>query len=111
MTVTYDITTDVGKVRLMIGDNILTSYKFTNEEIGYFLSSNSNNINLAAADALEAWASAYATNADTERIGDYSYSQGIVKKMLDLAAKLREKDSSVPLFDIASMNLTGIVEE
>ena len=99
MSATYDITTNVGKVRLLIGDTILADYKFIDEEIEVFLSNNSNNINQAAAEALEAWAASYATNADSEHIGDYSYTQKVVANMLSLAAKLREKDVSTPVFE------------
>ena len=114
MTVTYDITTSVGQVRLKIGDTSLTANVFTDEELTYFLTENSSNINLASADALEAWANKYATNADSEKIGDYSYSQKIVDKLLATAARLRENDSTTPVFEMSSFDLTegsGITAE
>lgn len=107
MTVTYDITDNVGKVRLLIGDTDIANAAFTDEELTYFLSLHSDNISLAAAEALEAWAAKYATNADSEKIGDYSYSQKIVDKMLALAKSLREKESMTPAFEWAEMDLTG----
>ena len=107
MTVTYDITTNVGKVRLIISDNILTNYKFTDEELQYFITSGGS-VGLGAAGALEAWAASYATNADNEKIGDYSYAQSITKKMLDLAAKLRATDASTPYLTWAEMDLSGV---
>jgi hypothetical protein len=110
MTVTYDISDNVGKVRLKIGDTDTTDYQFTDEEIEVFLSNNSDNINLASAEALEAWASAYATNADSEHIGDYSYSQKIVDRMLALAEKLREQESSSPYMTWGEMDLASIGE-
>lgn len=106
MTVTYDITNDVGKIRLIIGDKTILSAQFTDEELQYFLTAEGS-INLAAAGALEAWAAAYAANADNERMGDYSYAQSITKNMLTLAANLREGVANVPVFDIASMDLTA----
>ena len=57
-TWTYDLTTNVGKIRLIIGDTDIdptSDAVFTDEELTYFLTVNSNNITLAAADALEAW--------------------------------------------------------
>lgn len=96
MTVTYDINTDVGKVRIAIGDTVLADYKFTDEEIEYFLSINSSNTNMASAAALEAWASSYGQNAAGERLGDYSYTQKIMENMLALAKRLRSFEMSVP---------------
>jgi len=110
MTALYDIDTDVGKVRLIIGDTDVTPETdavFTDEEITYFLTANSNNISLASATALEAWAAKYTTKADSEKIGDYSYAQSIARKMLDLAAKLRGQESGIPAMGIASMDLTA----
>ena len=71
MIATYDITTDVGKVRLLIGDKTITDPVFYDEEITVFLVNNGNSIYLSAAEALEAWASSYGANADSEKIGDY----------------------------------------
>ena len=108
MSLPYDITTNVGKVRLIIGDTNATSYVFTDDELNYFLTVNSSNINLAAADALEAWVAKYATAPDSEKIGDYSYSQKIVDHLNKLAKELREKVKGAPVLEIASMDLTGV---
>lgn len=107
MTVTYDIATLVGKVRLTTGDKIVASPVFTDEEIEVFLTNQSSNVNLASADLLEAWASSYAANADSEKVGDYVYTQKIVDKMLNLAKRLRETDASIPYLTWAEMDLTG----
>ena len=114
MTVTYSLTTNVGKVRLQIGDTTLTDYKFTDEELTYFLSLHSNNVDLASAEALEAWAASYGAQPDSEKIGDYAYTQKIVDRMLKLAATLRAKVDSAPVLEIGEMDLTygsGITEE
>ena len=62
----YDITTDVGKVRLQIGDKDDTNEVFTNAEITIFLDLEGS-VNLASAAALEAWAATYLANADSEK--------------------------------------------
>lgn len=108
MTATYDITTNVGKVRLAIGDVDIGNYIFTDEEIGIFLTDQSDNIKLAAADAMEAWAAKYAANADSEKIGDYAYTQKMTDKMLKLAANFRETDASMPYLTWAEMDLSGV---
>ncbi len=108
---TYDLTTNVGKVRLIIGDTDVdpdSDAVFLDAEITYFLTVNSNNINLAAADALEAWIAKYAANPTSEKIGDYSYSQSTVANMNKLAKELREKANSIPVLEIAEMNLSGV---
>ena len=105
---TYDITTSVGKVRLMIGDTDTTNEVFTDAEITYFLTLNSSNLNLAAADALEAWMAKYTTSATNERIGDYSYSQDIVNKMNKLRNELIAKVNSTPVFEMSQMDLSGV---
>jgi len=107
MTTTYDLATDVGKVRLIISDKA-APWVFTDEEITIFLTAEGS-VNLGAAAALEAWAASYATNADNERIGDYSYAQSITDKMLKLAAKLRA-NAETPAMDWASFNFTNVEE-
>ena len=67
-------------------------------------------VNLAAAAAFEAWASAYSLNADSERIGDYNYAQSISKKMLENAARLRNNEAAKPVFEWAEPDLLGTEE-
>ena len=109
MTATYDITTAVGQVRLVISDTDVTPSTdavFTDEELTYFLGLHSNNINLASADALEAWAAKYGANADSEKIGDYNYTQKIIANMLSLAKRLRDTESESPVFEWSEPDLT-----
>jgi hypothetical protein len=104
MTVTYDITNDVGKVRLLIGDKTIADPVFTDEELQYFITAEGS-VNLGAAAALEAWAAQYGANADSEKIGDYAYTQSIVNKMLALAANLRAGAVNVPAMAWAEINV------
>lgn len=113
MTATYTLSTDIGKVRLTIGDTDVTPSTdavFSDEELQIFLDNNSNSIPRASADALEAWAAKYAANADNEKIGDYSYGQKIVDKFLALAKRLRATDSATPAFEWAEYDLSGVDE-
>ena len=111
MTYTYlPATTDVGKVRLAIGDTTEATAIFTDEELQVFLTAEGS-VNMAAAAALEAWAATYAANADSEKIGDYAYTQKIVDKLLAMAARLREKESSTPVLTWAELDLAGTSEE
>ena len=105
MACTYDITTNRGKVRLIIGDTSTTACIFSDLEIDTFLSMHSGNINLAAAEALGAWAAKYATAPDSEKIGDYAYTQKIIANMNKLKKELEEKDASTPILEISEMDL------
>jgi len=109
-TYTYVLSTNVGKVRLATGDNDISPTSdavFSDEEIEVFLANHSDNINLASAELLEAWAAKYAASADSEKIGDYSYSQKIVDKMLAMAKRLRDKDNALPAMTWSELDLTG----
>ena len=106
MTVSYDITTDTGKVRLLISDTSLTSPHFTDEEIQAFLSMYPGSIRLPAAQALESWAASLSQNADSEHIGDYSYTKKAVQNMLDTAARLRNDENTLPCADWSEMDFT-----
>jgi len=109
MTATYDLSTDIGKIRLIISDKDIADCHFTDEELQVFLDSEGS-VNLASAAALESWAAAYALNADSEHIGDYSYSQKITDKMLNLATRLRAADAAVPALTWAEPDLLGTDE-
>jgi len=109
MTATYDLSTNIGKIRLIISDKDIADCHFTDEELQVFLDSEGS-VNLASAAALESWAAAYALNADSEHIGDYSYAQSITKKMLELAAKLRKDDAEKPYMTWAEPDLMGTTE-
>ena len=109
-TWTYTPGTIIWKLRLIIGDTDVsptTDAVFTDEELTYFLTANSNNTNLAAADALGAWIAKYTTSPDTERIGDYSYSQKIIQNMNKLKTELEAKDSSTPYLTWSEIDLTA----
>ena len=110
-TWTYDLTNNIGKLRLMIGDTDIvptTDAQFSDEELTYFLTANSNNLNLAAADALGAWIAALTRGFDSEKIGDYSYSRKTIENMNKLKKELEAKDASTPYLTWAEMDLSGV---
>ncbi len=106
MTATYDITTDCGKIRLLISDTSTVSPHFTDEEIAVFLSFYPGSYRLPAAQALESWAAALSQTADSERIGDYSYTKKQVQNMIALAEKLRNDENTMPAMDRSEMDFT-----
>ena len=107
MACTYDITTNRGKVRLKVGDTSTTACVFSDAEIDYFLTQASNNVTLAAAALLKAWAAKYTASATAEKIGDYSYNQKTVDNMLKLAAQLESEDSMTPVFAWSEPDLSN----
>ncbi len=110
MAHTYDVTNNIGKVRLLIGDTDITpttDAQFNDEEIQAFLDLASSSLLMAASYALEAWASAVSGNMKTEKIGDYSYGKDSSGAKMALAKKYREEDASKPYLTWAEMNLTG----
>jgi hypothetical protein len=57
MTFTYDPTTSIGKVRMLIPDRVEDNAIFSDEEIEALLSMNGSNVRRATAEALETIAS------------------------------------------------------
>lgn len=103
MTFTYDVTTDIGKVRLYINDNVEATAHFSDEEIQVFLTAGGS-VNMASALALESWASSYLNSYESEKIGDYSYKITTYKNMLDAARQFRETESLTPVSDYAEFD-------
>ena len=111
-TYSYTLADNVGKIRLIIGDTDVSPASdavFTDEELTYFFTT-MGSINLAAAMALKAWAAKYTASPDSEKIGDYAYTQKITDKMLALAANLEETDASTPYLTWAEFDLSGVEE-
>ncbi len=110
MAYTYDVTNDIGKVRLLIGDTDITpttDAQFNDEEIQAFLDLASGSLLGGASYALEAWASAISGNITQERIGDYSYTKKDAETKTKLAEKYRKEEASNPYLTWSEINLTG----
>lgn len=107
MAATYDLTTNIGKVRMLISDTDITAAHFTDEEITAFLTMASNSVKLAAAYALEAWAASLTGDMESEKIGDYAYTKKQVTGKLTLAERYRKAEAEAPSFTWAEMDLTG----
>ncbi len=113
MTATYDLTTAIGKVRLLISDTDITPASdahFTDEELQIFLDLADDDVYIAAALALESWATSLKSTYTSERIGDYSYSKKSIDDMLALAQRYRDASSSGPAATWAEMDLEAIGE-
>lgn len=111
MAHTYDLTTNIGKVRLLIGDTDIvptTDAQFSDEEIQVFLTMASSSILIAAGYALEAWASALTDSLTSERIGDYAYTKKEADTKRALAMEYKKQAATSPAFEWAEMDLSGV---
>ena len=112
MTLTYNLSTSTGQIRLIVGDSDISDAVFTDEEIAFFYST-AGSVTLGAAMAAEAWAAKYAVNATGETIGDYAYTSKAVDNLLGLAKRLRDlaDDSLTPAMDWAELDLIHVTED
>ncbi len=97
MGFTYDLTSDIGQVRLLIGDTVLNagvkpdSDNYSDEELQVFLDRNDGIVNIAASESLENLARMWAVEPDI-KMGPVSEKRGDVSKsLLKQAEKLRQQ--------------------
>ncbi len=110
MAFTYNLTTEAGKVRLLITDTDYTNPIFEDNEIDVFLSftavDGTNDINLAAAVALETIAASEALVQKKIKLLDLTTDGPAVATSLRAAAKLlREQSDNESYVDWSEMNL------
>lgn len=128
MAHTYNLTTNVGKIRLLISDTDIsptTDAQFSDEELTMFhddlasqLYSGIAAIYEAAALALDSWAASLASGGASsggiteEKIGDYSYKiggggsgGGLSGQKKALAAEYHKKAAEFPVEDWAEWDL------
>ena len=90
MAWTYDVTTNRGKVRFMVGDTDTTDQLLTDAEVDFLLGEEGNNY-LAAASAAKAIAAKYSRQAD-RTVGDLSINASQrAEAYLTLAIELEVK--------------------
>ena len=108
MVFTYDVSTDSGRVRLLISDtDTLTpaNQLFQDEEIAAFLALENGNVRLAAAQALETMASTQVMVLKVITRGDISTNGAAVSQaLLARADKLRKQN------DEGSGDVSGMVD-
>lgn len=99
---TYEISEDVGKVRLLISDTNPNDYHFTDEDITGLLGLQDGDVFMAAALALESWAAFLAASASDVQLGDYRQMDYHKAREMRLAAeRMRATASEVPAFAIS----------
>lgn len=110
MAFSYTLSTDVGKVRLLIMDNNASAYLFEDDEISSFLSMEGDNVRRGAALALETMASNEAYVLKRITLLDLTTDGPAVAKELRARAEslrlLADRDDQAEdggAFDIAEM--------
>lgn len=103
MTYTDVAGTDIANVRANIPDHLVDdSAHFTDEDLTVFLAQSGGDPVLAAAAALETWATTIAMGEHNVTLGDYREdTKGRSAALLARAKSLREGVASVPAFAIA----------
>lgn len=92
MAFTYDVSTDIGKVRLLISDTKEADLLFQDEEIQAFLDLNAANVKRAAAQALDSMAANQVMVLKVIRLLDLSTDGSAVERSLhELAKQLRDE--------------------
>lgn len=98
---TYDLSTDVGKVRLLIPDNDSTAYFLTDSEIEYFLGETANVVNAAAVMACNQLARQFAQkatfSADGLTIQHSQRAEVFAKRAAELGAEIAGGITAVEL--------------
>jgi len=108
MSFTFDTSTNIGKVRTLIGDTDSTSYLLSDEEIQVFLTLESNDLYASAAGCLRSIASSKALLEKVIKAGNYSEdTRGISKALNDLANKYESRSANVPAEGCSEEYLTA----
>ena len=107
MAFTYDLSTNVGKVRLKIRDTDSTKKLFSDAELQFFVDDNDVDLDLAAADALEALVANAALLHKLEELGEYKIdSKGMAAALMKAAERYRARSEEAPAIDSAERNLS-----
>ncbi len=107
MSFSYDLTTEIGKLRLLLQDIDATNPIFSDEELGVFLSFGEHDLYLSASEAWLALAGNYAKLAKRKSISKYSHDLSqIANECREQATYYKEKAELAPADDFAAVTLS-----
>lgn len=110
MSFSLDITTDIGKIRYLIGDITSATANFQDETLSAFLTL-SGSVYLSCALALDSLAATAATNLNDIVLGSLKINEtSKVQELRAQAQAFRELEYNTPQFDVAEENLSGFNE-
>ncbi len=94
MAFSYDINTDLGKVRFFLGDTVDADHVFEDDELTYLLTAAEGDIYKAVAEAYRAWAGKAVRTDYSYKFADRSLDRkGIQKKLFEAAAKFDKRSA------------------
>ena len=109
MAFTYDLDTSIGRLRLLLQDTDEDNLIFTDEEIQFFLSQNSSDLNMAASMGWLTIAGDKSRQAKIKRAGNYSHNLRQIsqecRRQADYFKKLAYEE---PAFEIVEFGGWGI---
>ena len=112
MTFTYDLSTNLGQVRLNIGDTDSANEVFSDAEITSILSSSSDDVNLATGRALLIIANQKSRLAKIKKAGNYSEDTTKIADSLRKDAQVWfDQASIVPWDEVMEQTFGNIGEE
>ena len=91
MAFTYDPTTNLGYVRLLISDTDASSYTFTDEELTAFLAKQEQNVYLAAAEAFGSIVRARSMQSKSISREGYSSSEYSISELKSMIEDLKQQ--------------------
>jgi hypothetical protein len=97
MGFTYDLTNDLGRLRLLVGDTVLNAgikpdqSNYSDEELQAFLDRAGGDLNVGAAELLETLARVWALEPDVKMGPIYERRSDIAKNLRTQATALRDK--------------------
>lgn len=95
MAFTYDLTTDAGKVRLIIADTDSSAYAYEDAEIAYFLTAQSDDVTKAAYMAVRGLLADRARRVKRATMAGIAYDDTAqVSALRDLLAELGKNTSA-----------------
>jgi hypothetical protein len=99
MAFTYDLTTTIGKVRFLVGDNDPDNILMQDDEIQFCYDQSFESLLLAAAMACEAMASKVSANLTDIVLGSLRINETTKsEQLMAMADRFREKENSQPAF-------------
>jgi hypothetical protein len=109
MTVSYNLGTDIGRIRLNIGDTDTSDPIFTDEEIQSMLTASEDDVNQATGRSLMVIANDAARTAKIKKAGNYSEDTTKVSTLLRESAKDWFERAVVPWDDVMEQTFGSVI--
>ena len=106
MSSTYDLGTDVGKLRLLISDKDIANALFSDEELQFFIDEATGNLYYAGYAAFHALVRDRSLLAKRIKREGYESEQHAIKELCDIAHDLKEQGASINGVQTGTLSLS-----